>query len=136
MYGPNGGRFAADIYRPGAAAVADNSGLSAAAPLPSIASPAAVVQSGRLTARLTAPASGRGIYVGRITVQYTGSSSPRAYVYVGEPVPANLVSGTRVGTFDECEYVRPLYVPAGHDLCVAWESSTGTALARIEYTEA
>ncbi|MGW4205017.1 hypothetical protein [Streptomyces sp. NPDC004726] len=135
MWGPGGGRFAADIYQPGAAA-ADNSQLSAAAPLPIIASTAAVSEMGKLTARFSASPSGRGWYVGRITVQYNGVGTPRAYVYVGEPVPTNLVSGTRSGGFDESEYVRPLYVPAGQDLCVVWESAAGSALARVEYQEA
>jgi hypothetical protein len=136
VWGPNGGRFAADIYQPTAAAAADNSGLWVAAPLPSIASTNAVAEAGQLRARFLAPASGRGWYVGRVTVQYTGPDKPRAYVYVGTPDPANLVSGTRSGAFDESEYTRALYVPAGQSLCVAWLSASGTALARIEYQEA
>lgn len=135
-WGPYGGSFAADPWAGGGAAVGDNSGLSAAAPLPVIASRTAAVESGQLTARLLAPAAGRGLYVGRITVQFTGTGSPRAYVYAGEPVPANLVSGTRSGTFDECEYQVPLYVPQGQPLCVVWLSATGSALARVEYREA
>ncbi|MBT2400645.1 hypothetical protein [Streptomyces sp. ISL-100] len=136
MYGPHGGRFAADVYRPGATAAGDNFGLSSAAPFPTPASTQAVPEMGALTARFSASPSGRGWYVGRITVQHDGADSPRAYVYVGEPTPANLVSGTDSGHFDECEYVRPLPVPAGQDLCVVWQTADGTALARIEYTEA
>ncbi|MEV6478044.1 hypothetical protein [Streptomyces sp. NPDC051657] len=126
----------ADIYQPGGAAAADNSGLSPAPPVPAIASLSAVSEGVRLIARLTAPASGRGLAVARITVQYTGPDKPRAYVYVGTPTGPNLVSGTRSGSFDECEYVRSLYVPAGQELCVVWLTNNGQALARIEYQEA
>lgn len=137
MWGPQGGRFAADIYNPGGQAPSDNIGLSPAPALPSIAAPTAMPELGRLTARLTAPASGRGLMVARITVSYSGTTpQPAAYVYVGTPTRPNLVSGTRTGTLDECEYVRALYVPAGQDLCVVWEAPTGDASARIEYQEA
>ncbi|MFD8943358.1 hypothetical protein ACFV00_15335 [Streptomyces californicus] len=126
----------ADIYQAGTAAAADNVGLSPAPPVPAIASLSAVADGQRLISRLTAPASGRGLAVARITVQYTGPDRPRAYVYVGTPTGPNLVSGTRSGTFDESEYTRSLYVPAGQDLCVVWLSTQGEALARIEYQEA
>ncbi|MFJ8188079.1 hypothetical protein [Streptomyces sp. NPDC096105] len=117
-------------------AAADNSGLSAAPSLPIITATDAVPELGALTCRLSAPAAGRGLYVSRITVQHDGATSPRAYVYVGEPERRNLVSGTNSGRFDECEYLRPLYVPAGQDLCVVWQTTDGQALARVEYQEA
>jgi hypothetical protein len=136
-WGPQAGHFAADLYRPGAQAPGAGGGARGGAVVPIVATQTAVAKAGqKLTARFgPAAPGGAGWLVRRITVQLlTGEA--RAYVYAGEVAPENRRSGTRTGSFDECEYVRDLYVQPGAPLCVQWETTTGVALATIEYQEA
>jgi hypothetical protein len=132
MYGPESGRFTGDPWQPSPGAQA----TQAAPTLPIPITAPATVSGGLLTAKL-GPAKGSGWFVRRITVQYSGSSTGvRAYVYVGDPtIPGNLVSGTNSGTFDECEYEQPLFIPPANSANVQWTTGSGTALARFEYWE-
>lgn len=127
--------FGGDRYYPPAAGPAG--AVPAVADLPArpvILTAQAAIVNGKLRATFGPPAPGRAWLVGRITVQ--NDNSGRAYVYVGDEQPQNVVSGTSSGTFAENEAVRPYFVPEGTPLLVVWLSvTTGAALARIEYVE-
>jgi hypothetical protein len=101
---------------------------------PAVAVAYAAIVGGKLRATFGPPAPGRAWLVRRMTVQ--NSETGRAYVYVGDEQPQNIVSGTRSGTFDENDPRQPYFVPEGSPLLVVWQSvTTGEALARIEYVE-
>lgn len=88
------------------------------------------------TARLAAPRSGSAYLVRRITVSTPGNTTAvRAFVYVGEVAPENLVMGTNAGIFDYTTEDPPLYVPDGMPLVVQWDAGPARALARVEYQE-
>lgn len=78
------------------------------------------------------PPPGFAWSVARITVQ--SDVDGLAYVYVGQVIPENVVSGTFAGMFDENDATQPYYVPAGSQLVVAWPAG-GHCLARIEYQQ-
>ena len=103
-------------------------------PRPIIANAAAAVDgAGRTVATFTAPANVDWL-VRRIVVQ--SNTQGTAYVYVGGQIaPANLVSGTYSGLFDENDAHQPYLVPAGQSMFVVWTAG-GVCQARIEYVEA
>ena len=130
--GPEGGRFAGDPY-------VARGGQSAAAPIvigirPYVAYADAKLVAGQLVATLGPPRNGTAWEVRRITVQ-ASALAVNAYVYVGGPVPQNLVSGTSSGHFDENDTNQPIFVPENVPMSVAWSTATGTASVRIEYLE-
>jgi hypothetical protein len=88
------------------------------------------------TARLDGPNAGAAWLVRRITVSTPGNATAvRAFVYVGEVAPENLVMGTNSGVFDYTTEDPPLYVPDNTPLVVQWDAGPARALARIEYQE-
>lgn len=102
---------------------------------PFIAVAAGVLVGGKMRATFGPPAPGVAWSVYRITVQ--GAVAGRAYMYVGDERPENLVSGTNSGTFDENDTGRPYYVPEATPLLIVWQAGTSdpAAMARIEYLE-
>lgn len=78
--------------------------------------------------------NGTALWLTRITVSATaGDSSTRAFLYVGAVDPANLVSGTASGAFDENDPNQPIFVPEATPVNVVWTTAAGSALARLEY---
>ena len=133
--GPDGGVFYGLPYTPGAAGAG---GVGAAAAQPQVAAVQASVQpvngSPQLVATLGPVPPSSLWLVRRITVQASAACS--AYVYVGGLLPANIVSGTASGDFDENDTNQPIIVPCGQELAVVWTLASGTALARVEYQQA
>lgn len=126
--------FSAQRFYPAAGGAGE--GDTAAPPArPFIAVAAAKLTAGKMRASFGPPAAGVAWSVYRITVQ--ASAAGRAYMYVGDERPENLVSGTDSGTFDENDTGRPYYVPEQQPLLVVWQAGTNdpAALARIEYLE-
>ena len=117
-----------------AAAVTADSTLPAARPI--VATTDGKTVAGLPTARFDGPSSGAAWLVRRITVSAPGTATkPRAFIYVGEAQPENLVMGTNSGTFDYTTEDPPLYVPDGQPLVVQWDAGPTRTIARIEYQE-
>lgn len=128
--GPESGRFTADPFAAGSVPLVTTEAAAAARPIVE-AVPAVLVGA---NLRSTFGGAGKAArLVRRITVQATTATA--AYVYVGDVRPENLVSGTRTGNFDENDTSQPIFVPEGTTMAVEWQTSAGTALARIEYVE-
>lgn len=126
--------FAGDRYYPQAATLASD----AAAPVqarPFISVVTGAVVGGKVRATFGPPRSGVAWSVTRCVVQ--NNVSGRAFAYVGEERPENVIDGTNSGTFDVKDQGQPWYVPEGQALLIVWQGSTGgaTATARIEYLE-
>lgn len=132
--GPEGGQFTADIYSP----PTDNPELSPVPPRrPQVATLEAVSVGGQLVSTLLPAPAGTARWVNRITVSLPNrDAAVRAYVYVGDVRPENIIMGTRSGQLDVALENPPLFVPEGSLLSVAWDSGPSRALARIEYLEA
>jgi hypothetical protein len=124
--------FGGDRYYPSAASP-DTAGTAQQRPF--IANAVGQLVNGKVRATFGPPPPQVAWSVYRITVQ--GSVSGRAYMYVGDERPENLVSGTNSGTFDENDTGRPYYVPENTPLLIVWQSGTAdpAAMARIEYLE-
>lgn len=67
----------------------------------------------------------------RINVQ--GDATSRAYVYVGEPIAENVVTGTDAGQFDENDSPNGYFLPESTPLVIEWTAGTPAAcVARVE----
>lgn len=136
MAGPEGGQFAADVWN---GTATDNPGLSTADD-PARTVPALLegkLVGGQLVAVLAAATAGGARKIRRITVTTPGSTTNvRAYVYIGDVRPENLLMGTRTGQLDYALEDPPVWVPEGSIVSVAWDPGPARALARIEYQEA
>lgn len=126
-------------YSAAGTALAAPAGVPAAAdvpPRPIVAVVEGKVVGGVLVARLAGPRAGAAWLIRRITVSTPGGTARvRAYVYVGEVAPENLVMGTNSGSLDYAVEDPPLYVPDGSPVCVTWDAGPTRALARFEYQE-
>jgi hypothetical protein len=108
----------------------------AVAARPQVATVEAKPVATRPTARLDGPNAGAAWLVRRITVSTPGNTTAvRAFVYVGEVAPENLVMGTNSGIFDYTTEDPPLYVPDNSPFIVQWDTGPARALARVEYQE-
>lgn len=126
--------FAGDRYYPQATAPAADSAAPAQV-RPFIAVGIGVVVAGKVRAAFGPPRAGVAWSVTRCVVQ--NNISGRAFAYVGEERPENVIDGTNSGTFDVKDQGQPWYVPEGQALLIVWQGATAgaTATARIEYQE-
>jgi hypothetical protein len=116
--------------------LADGGALVGIAARPQVATVEAKAVSSLPTARLDGPNAGAAWLVRRITVSTPGNATAvRAFIYVGEAAPENLVMGTNSGVMDYTTEDPPLYVPDGMPLVVQWDAGPARALARVEYQE-
>jgi hypothetical protein len=129
--GPEAGRFAGQPYAP--------SGDARRPEVLSVQAKLTIVKSlpGALPYLVaSATPRGAGVWsVHRITVQ--GSDAVAAYVYIGDLVNPNIVSGTKSGAFDENDTVKPITVPENTAISVVWLTTNvaATAYMRLEYLE-
>lgn len=131
--GPTAGAYSGAVFVPGGATDPTAPTTTAPSALPFVLWAAASVDAqGRTVATFTAPPTTDWL-VRRMLVQSTVQG--QALVYVGAIVPANVVSGTVSGAFDENDANQPYLVPAGQSLSIVWLSG-GSAQARIEYENA
>lgn len=127
--GPTAGRFAAEAWTAPAAATAD----AATSERPFVQSAHAKLVGGRLRASFDGPTPGHVWWISRITVQ--ADNPCNAYTYVGQVIADNIASGTSSGQFDENDPNQRYLVPEGSQFSVEWDTTTGDAIARIEYIE-
>jgi hypothetical protein len=66
--------------------------------------------------------------VERISISTTSGAPTTAFVYVGDPVPRNLVDGSSSGNLDVADETQPIVVPGGQRLRIRW---TGASLGAV-----
>jgi hypothetical protein len=127
-------QFGAQPYTP------DNSPTTAAQgpERPHVSTLEAQSVGGVMTAVLPPALSGGAYAVRRITVSVPAPSgyAGRAYVYVGDVRPENIVMGTNNGALDVALEDPPLFVPEQTQLSITWDAGANRALARVEYLDA